>query len=77
MKNKMFVTIIAILILLIGVLLTGCSTKAESTVTDNSLYSNVQPLAGTCPYGVEKDPSPGICPLYRDSNQDHICDLSY
>jgi hypothetical protein len=61
----------------------GCGLVAAQAATESSTEGSAADSTGTtqsvrtaCPKGLVKDPYPGRCRLYRDSNGSGYCDLS-
>ncbi|MBN1175477.1 DUF4405 domain-containing protein [Candidatus Woesearchaeota archaeon] len=44
----------------------------ENTHFEEPQHKNIK--TGGCPYGVEDDPYPGLCGLYKDRNENGLCD---
>jgi uncharacterized protein YceK len=82
-KMKLLTTIT--LILMISILIIGCTTVAEEehheeekSVTHCGKHFPEGTLkeGAECPKGLTNDPYPGKCALYTDEDGNEVCDLS-
>ena len=62
-----------ILMIIITIVLTGCSSPAETEAPAQIAQETVET---DCPFGEINDPFPGSCGRYIDRNGNDICDLS-
>lgn len=76
MKMKKENTLILMFsIIIMAFLFSGCSGSAE-TLEENSVnVKETQQEELQCPKGLEHEPAPGSCPLFRDENKDGYCDF--
>lgn len=69
MKTKIL-AVMFVLVALFSFFIAGCSDNGK--ITANESQSQEEKLE--CPRGLEHEPAPGSCPLYRDENNDGYCD---
>lgn len=66
-------------LLLLLLFLSACSFSSEVVAVHEDVttptFSDATVQTGGCPRGIHSDPYPGICPLYRDINNNGECDL--
>lgn len=48
------------------------NNQVETDHSEEPQYKNVK--TGGCPFGIEDDPYPGDCGLYKDKNNNGLCD---
>jgi hypothetical protein len=74
--KKIFAVLILVAVFS-ALLLVGCtknSVKDALTSDKSGIENSLSEEDLVCPSGIGHEPAPGSCPLYRDANNDGLCD---